>query len=409
MHIRRTTLITFFKSAVAMLASAILSSSALGMAIAADAPETVIGVTPSEVLIGSELALTGQMKDHGKSMKEGAALYFSYINEKGGIHGRKVRFEAYDHEYDPDKAIECFNNYLKDKAFAGAIFEGSSCIAKIVRLGDTTQMPLVGFLVGTSAVYQPHPTQFTLRPSYKDEVNAQVDELLKHNVKRIAIIYQADAFGSACEQALNEALNQRGLSPVANVSYSRNSGDISEPMRAIKAANPQALVMASANIANEKILRMTSDEHWKTIRLTFSPNDYVAGLGPISEQAVVSQVIPPLDESLPTVALYHKLYRKAHPGTPMSDNAENMEAFLNAMIVCEALNRAGPNLTRVGFVKALESMDGFDLGMGPKFKTHFSSKNHIGWSPKAIYLSIVDHGKLRPMRDADWSALAPGG
>ena len=39
-----------------------------------------------------------------------------------------------------------------------------------------------------------------------------------------------------------------------------------------------------------------------------------------------------------------------------------MEGFINAKVLVEALRRAGKNLTRAGFVKALESIRGEGLG-----------------------------------------------
>jgi branched-chain amino acid transport system substrate-binding protein len=39
-----------------------------------------------------------------------------------------------------------------------------------------------------------------------------------------------------------------------------------------------------------------------------------------------------------------------------------MEGYVNAKVLVEGLRRAGPKLTRDGFVRALESMQRVDLG-----------------------------------------------
>ena len=49
------------------------------------------GVTDDQVLVGAILDQTGRMAFLGKEIHHGAKLYFRYINEKGGVHGRKIK------------------------------------------------------------------------------------------------------------------------------------------------------------------------------------------------------------------------------------------------------------------------------------------------------------------------------
>src|ERR1700722_11099719 len=93
------------------------------------------GISETELKVGSCIALTGTLQERRHQIALGANTFISYLNDKGGVNGRKIKLTVCDDAYQPDKAIECFNNYLKNKVFIGAFFAGSAPISKYVRMG----------------------------------------------------------------------------------------------------------------------------------------------------------------------------------------------------------------------------------------------------------------------------------
>ncbi len=63
------------------------------------------GVTDKEVVIGAGMDLTGAVANWGVNIKSGMEAVFNRVNEAGGVHGRKIRLIAYDHVYQPPKAV----------------------------------------------------------------------------------------------------------------------------------------------------------------------------------------------------------------------------------------------------------------------------------------------------------------
>ena len=63
------------------------------------------GVTDKEVLIGAGLDLTGAVANWGVNIKAGMEAVFNRVNDMGGVHGRKIKLIAYDHVYQPPKAV----------------------------------------------------------------------------------------------------------------------------------------------------------------------------------------------------------------------------------------------------------------------------------------------------------------
>src|ERR671930_1585638 len=77
-----------------------------------------VGVTDKEVVIGAGLDLTGAVANWGVNIKAGMEAVFNHINEAGGIAGRKIRFIAYDHVYQPPKAVTNAKRLVeRDKVF----------------------------------------------------------------------------------------------------------------------------------------------------------------------------------------------------------------------------------------------------------------------------------------------------
>src|SRR5881227_406797 len=64
------------------------------------------GVTDTEVKIGTSAGLTGPIAVWGNRMARlGPQGYFKYINEQGGVHGRKLEQVLLDDAYEPPRSV----------------------------------------------------------------------------------------------------------------------------------------------------------------------------------------------------------------------------------------------------------------------------------------------------------------
>ena len=76
------------------------------------------GVTDKEVTVGAGLDLTGAVANWGVNIKAGMEAVFNRVNEAGGVHGRKIKLIAYDHVYQPPKAVANAKRLVeRDKVF----------------------------------------------------------------------------------------------------------------------------------------------------------------------------------------------------------------------------------------------------------------------------------------------------
>ena len=76
------------------------------------------GVSATEIVIGTHTALTGPVAPWGIGSTNGMRMAFDEINEKGGIHGRKIKYIVEDHGYQIPRAVQAGNKLLNsDKIF----------------------------------------------------------------------------------------------------------------------------------------------------------------------------------------------------------------------------------------------------------------------------------------------------
>src|SRR3954468_6235440 len=59
------------------------------------------GVTPDKILLGQAAVFTGPAAQLGIQMRNGIKTYFDFVNEKGGVHGRKLELVSEDDKYEP--------------------------------------------------------------------------------------------------------------------------------------------------------------------------------------------------------------------------------------------------------------------------------------------------------------------
>lgn len=368
-------------------------------------PAQTPGVTDNSILIGSCSALDGPAHFLGRQTVLGASAYLHIVNDEGGVFGRKIQLQAFDDSYDPDKAPACFKRMTKEGIFALGFFVGTPTAKVYVPLAQEEKIPVVGLFTGAQLLYEPLKHEIiNVRASYYDETREQVDKLWEINLRRIAVIYQDDPFGKAVLDGIKLALQKHGAAPVGLGTFTRNSVDIIEGLRAVMAARPQAVVIAGPYAPVAAIVKQAHTDGWRPQFLTVSfvgTEEFIKEAGSDAEGTIITQVMPPYDRlEYPTVAKYRECLAKYSPGE--APTFVSLEGFVDAMVLVEGLKRAGKDLTRERFIAGIESIHEMNFGLGPKLILNFSSSDHKGFD--RVYPTIVKGGQ--PVLLTDWSGLA---
>jgi ABC-type branched-subunit amino acid transport system substrate-binding protein len=357
----------------------ILAALAFAFSVAAQAQETIV--------LGQSVALSGPAQQLGIDMQTGAKIYFDSVNAKGGVNGRKIVLKTLDDGYEPDRTAANTKKLINDdKVFALFGYVGTPTSAAAMPIFTEARVPFVGPFTGAELLRTPpNRNIFHVRASYYDETEAIVQHLTAMSVTRIAVFYQNDAYGKAGLTGVERALKKRNLEIAALGTVERNTVDVSKAVAEIGKANPQAIVMISAYKSCAAFIHDMkkagkTPSFWN---VSFVGSKALAGeLGPDGRGVQISQVTPfPWDASIPVVKEYQRLLSDAKAGEA---GFGSLEGFIAAKVMVEGLRRAGKNLTRESFTKAMESMDPYDVG---GFKVGYSADNHNG--SKYVDLTII--------------------
>jgi branched-chain amino acid transport system substrate-binding protein len=368
-----------------MMQKIILSALALAALPAAAQPQP--GVTADKIVLGQAAVLTGPAAQLGIQMRNGIKAYFDFVNEKGGVHGRKLELVSEDDKYEPASASVASQTLIdKHKVFALLGYVGTPTGVAHLKVTTAAKVPLVGMFTGAEVLREPmNRYVFHVRASYYDETDKIVEQVVSTGGKKIAVFYQADAYGEAGRMGTEIALKKRNLQIHSNGTVERNTVAVEKAVQAINASQPDAVVMVGAYTACAEFIRQMkkagSGAQFYNVSFVGSAA-LAAALGKEGVGVAISQVVPfPWGTGVPIVKEYQALSGKAGR---KDYNFSAMEGFLVAKVMVEGLRRAGKNLTREGFVDAMEKMQDVDLG---GFFVSYSPKSHTG--SKFVDLTII--------------------
>ena len=260
--------------------------------------EYVPGVTGDEILIGSSLALSGHAGYLGTQTLHGALSYINYVNDQGGIYGRKIKVIAYDDGYDPPRCVANTQKLIvQDKVFALFCYVGTPTTVKIIPLVEQAKIPLVGMFTGANALREPFNRYIiNVRASYYQEIGAAVKHLVEDlGIKKIAVFYQYDAYGFDGLKGTELALKNYGLAPVERGSYIRGTQNIEDGLNKIIGSGAGAVVMIGTYDPCAKFIKTAKTKGFNPIfyNVSFVGADELARrLGKDGEGVIVTQVVP---------------------------------------------------------------------------------------------------------------------
>ncbi|HEY6249787.1 MAG TPA: ABC transporter substrate-binding protein [Candidatus Angelobacter sp.] len=383
-----------------------------GILLAGENSRQVPGSNASSILIGVSNVQSGSSSALGKDLVEGSRAYFETVNRSGGIHGRQVEFLVKDDRYEPDPAVQNTNELIaKDKVFFLFDYVGTPTLTRVLPLLKYYEdKDIVNVAPFTGADPQRKPPYdkyvFNVRASYAEETRALVDAFYARGYRKIGYLGQADAYGKSGETGVKTALAAHGLDVVASVSYRRNSPletSMREQVEILRSHGAEAVIAVGTYNPCAAFVRDARLAGWKAPIANVSFVGAGALLSVLKQESkrlgqdltldlINSQVVPSPDNiRLPLVASYRAHFSAERAGFV------SLEGWLNAVVTGEALRRAGPNPTPADFIKAMESLGGWDPGLGVKLE--FSHTSHQGMH--RVWLTRIEQGRWEPEEGTD--------
>ncbi|MGC3939313.1 ABC transporter substrate-binding protein [Roseobacter sp. EG26] len=325
------------------------------------------GVTSDSIQFAQVAALEGPAAALGTGMRQGLMAAFEEANRAGGINGRTIGLTSMDDGYEPDRSVSEVraaidsNDYL---ALVGPV--GTPTTKATQPIATEAGMPMIAPFTGAGFLRDPAlKNVVNLRATYDAETQAWIDYLVDDlGLTDIAILFQDDGFGRVGLSGVEKALEARGMSLVAQGSYTRNTVAVKSALLDIRKAKPQAIVMVGAYKPLAEFVKlsrkMKMDPTFVTISFVGS-KALATELGADGEGVIISQVVPqPWDTSMPIVAEYQAALTALDAGA--EPGFVSLEGYIAGRLTIEGLRKAGANLTRETFMTAMNNLGTIDMG-----------------------------------------------
>ena len=405
-------------------------SSGAGSAPASGGQDPGLGAAGGDIVLGTSAAFTGPSRGLGNELYRGAMAYFSHLNESGGVGGRRVALKLYDDGYQPDPCVQnTLKLMLEDQVFLLFGYVGTPTVTRVLpMLKKFQEQQVYMFFPFTGAQPQREPPYgdfaFNLRASYRQETAGLVENFLATGRRRIAVFYQADAYGRSGWAGVRAALENHGETIAGEATYQRGArftGTMRAQVEILQKASPDAVICVGAYAACAAFARDAIDLGLRVpiANLSFVGSENLVNL--LSEGRddpetytrwlVNSQVVPSYeDESVPAVREYRELMGRHDPQIPeqfldepyepLPQSFVSLEGFMNAKLLSEIFRRFEGAPTRAGLEDAVFSIRDFDLGIGEQVS--FGPDRRQGL--QRVYYTVVEEGRFVPL--TDWNSLA---
>jgi len=376
----------------------------------------------ADIKLGSLNDMTGATSDVGKDYALGVGEAIHYINDTGGINGKKIKLYQFDYGYRIPEALTKYNLFKRLKCIA-VLGWGTGDTEALAPTVARDKMPYV------SASYSGHlgnpgktPYNLFFAPDYSTQarglIQAWYDNVWKKHADfgkrkpRLAFAYHiAVPFANASVPAGKDQAKILGFEVGPDQNVTLFAIDTKSQVLALKEFKPDVVyhsntvMSVAATLRDAYALKLGADnliQNWgfdeNLIKIAGPAAEGAYGCAP---WAFFGQEAELMDK----VMAYAKKY---NPGVPLEDRTiHTQQAYASALGMAEAMRRAdkagaltGEGILRKGF----ETMQDFEIGLGMAPVT-YTAKDHRPMSLVRVYQ--VKNSKFNLITEVDMKKLYP--
>jgi ABC-type branched-subunit amino acid transport system substrate-binding protein len=355
---------------------------------AGDAP----GVTATKIKIGGIFPLSGPASSIGQ-VGQGVQAYAQSINDRGGIHGRKIDYVMMDDAYSPPKAFEHVRKLVESDEVAFMFSQlgtaGNSAVAKYLA---AKRVPTIAIVTGASKFtsVKDYPLTTTGLVSYDTEGKIYAKYLMRAlPAAKYAILYQNDDLGRDYVNAFKAVLGADFDKRVVTASYEVTEPTVDSQVVSLKSSGAQALFVAGTPKFAAQAIRRAAETGWKATILINFPSSSVAGtLRPAGLENSIGVIVgtpnkDPNDEKWTddeAIKGYRAFFDRYLAGSDVT-NTSYLTGYQQGLVLEQILKQCGNDLSRDNVIKQAKSLKDIALPTAlPGIRINTSESNNMIWT-----------------------------
>src|SRR5262249_23902204 len=206
------------------------------------------GVTKNEIVLGMHTDLSGPAATYGVSSSNAVKMRFDEINDKGGIHGRKIRLVVEDTQYQVPRAVQAGTKLInRDKIFAMVAPLGTPMNNALFKDQFDAGVPNLFPLSAARSMYEPfNKLKFYGAASYVDQVRAAINYFVtKKGKKAVCAMYQDTDFGKEVLDGVQMQVDKMKIKLAETTTHKPTDQDFTAQITRLKAAGCDLVVLGT--------------------------------------------------------------------------------------------------------------------------------------------------------------------
>jgi len=342
----------------------LLAAAACALALPVAAQD---GVTATTIKIGVMAPLTGNASSYSKA-QIGLDAYYKWVNDQGGIHGRKIETVLEDYACDSTKGVAAVKKLIhQDKVF---MLHGNSCSAVAMAIKPIVVEAGIPWVIAHAAnpaistppvknIFHGVPVGKTMGVAMGQFVAS------KPGLSRVAIISHTDDWAKSYCAPATEYLASKQIKPALEVAFERGQADSTAQTLRIKQANADFVIACLYEAETAIFLKDMKKYAVNVPVMGTAGTDLENTLKRVGDVDTVANYYVPhmyadnLDG--PRLKKFVDILKKYYPNETVT--AFSLISMGGGAAVVEALKRAGRDLTRDKLIAELDRTKGFETGV----------------------------------------------
>jgi branched-chain amino acid transport system substrate-binding protein len=377
-----------------------------------------------EVKLGSLNDLTGPTSDVGKDVALGIREAVQYVNDTGGINGKRIRLFLYDYGYRVPEAITTYKRFRNFDKVVGVLGWGTGDTEALSPTVGKDQIPYLSHSFAAKLTDpKTAPYNFIYGTDYSSNARAAMtawfDEVWmkesrfqearsKGEKPRIVMFYAFPVpYSSAPIKALKDHAALLGFEVGPDQDVALTALDTKSQVLAAKAFRPHlawhgnTTMSVAATIKDASALGLGADH---IVNNWGYDENLVRLAGPAAEGVMGIAITAFYGDKVPLMDKVVEYAKKINPGVPEEARMiRTIQAWAQVLMMAEGMRRADKagKLTGPGLKEALETLKGWTPGLGLPPVT-LSATDHRPGSVVPVYR--VKGGKFELVKNVDLRA-----
>ncbi len=325
------------------------------------------GITSDGVKVGIITDTTGVVADYGRHLLMGVSDYLKFINEKGGIHGRRINLIHEDDQYKIPLAIASFEKLVtKDEVLAILHCGGTPQTMALLPKIEKEKVPVIppGMLVPMYTPYKRYV--FSYGSTYSNQIEVLIDYVihdLKVKAPKTGIVHWPVEWAKEGAKASKDRLKAYGVEPVGEIELPMGAVDASSQVLSMKRAGAEYVIIFTLAPGIINFIKTAEKFDYFPTYLTFTwcaDDSILKAVGKAAKVYYAGSMFGVWNDDSPGGKELREIAQKygSSPKLPTL----YIQGYTTTVILVEGLRRAGKNLTVEKFVDALETLKEFDCG-----------------------------------------------